>query len=521
MKQLAGSDSYWLYTESGTVYNHVGSLAIYDPSTAPGGSVRFKDILRYFGNRLDRSKVFRRRLATAPHDLDRPYWLEDPDLDLEFHIRHIALPEPGDWRQLMIQAARIHSRPLDRSHPLWEAYVIEGLHRIPGLPKGSFAIQMKFHHSAIDGQAGAELVRAVHSLTPDIELPAEQPTLYTERDPTALELYSRAAVHTVERGIGIGRLYASVVAKLGGFAAGQVARRANPAVVAAGKEPALPEFISAPKTRFNRRVSANRAVEAIAMPLAAMKTLRNRVEGVTVNDIFLTVVGGALRRYLESKHELPERSLMALMPMSVRREGAAFEEGNQVGGVPVRVHSDIPDALDRLRAVHADAQTAKQGADMLGRDFLKQVMDSLPHYLTEKFLQYYVYPQLNVTVSNVRGPDVPLYVAGARLVHFYPLSIATDFVGLNHTGFSYNGVLWLSVVACRNMLPDPAFYADCLRASFDELVVAGDALPERALSGTRARRQTTGKAVSARPRKQTASRGGEALGPRGRKESAT
>jgi diacylglycerol O-acyltransferase len=165
MEHLAGTDSYFLYTERGNVYNHVASLGIYDPSTAPGGKVRFKDILRYFSDRLDASPLFRRRLVTVPHGFDRPYWLDDPDLDLEFHVRHIALPEPGDWRQLMIQVARIHSRPLDRSRPLWEVYVIEGLDRIPGLPEGSFALFMKFHHASIDGQAGAQLLRAVHSLS--------------------------------------------------------------------------------------------------------------------------------------------------------------------------------------------------------------------------------------------------------------------------------------------------------------------------------------------------------------------
>ena len=165
MEHLAGTDSYFLYTERGNVYNHVASLGIYDPSTAPGGKVRFKDILRYFSKRLDASPLFRRRLVTVPHGVDRPYWLDDPDLDLEFHVRHIALPEPGDWRQLMIQVARIHSRPLDRSRPLWEVYVIEGLDRIPGLPVGSFALFMKFHHASIDGQAGAQLLRAVHSLS--------------------------------------------------------------------------------------------------------------------------------------------------------------------------------------------------------------------------------------------------------------------------------------------------------------------------------------------------------------------
>jgi WS/DGAT/MGAT family acyltransferase len=224
-------------------------------------------------------------------------------------------------------------------------------------------------------------------------------------------------------------------------------------------------------------VSANRVVEAVGFPLGQMQRARAKVDGATINDLFLAVVGGALRRYLESKDELPAESLVALMPMSVREEGRGRDGGNEVGGVPVPLRTDIADPLERLRAVQRDAVAAKRDSEILGRAFLKSVLDELPSFASETFLRYVVYPQLNVTVSNVRGPEVPLYVAGARLVHFYPVSIATDYIGLNHTGFSYNGILWITAVACRNMMPDPAFYADCLRRSFDELMTAIDKLP--------------------------------------------
>jgi WS/DGAT/MGAT family acyltransferase len=419
----------------------------------------------------------------VPHGIDRPYWLDDPDVDLEFHIRHIALPDPGDWRQLMIQVARIHSRPLDRSRPLWEVYVIEGLDRIPGLPAGSFALFMKFHHASIDGQAGAQLLQAVHSLAAGADdLGHDADTLYAERDPTAIELYSRAITHGVGRATSISKLYASTLAKIAGLTLDQVNRRMKPGREADDATEGLPGFFKAPVTRFNRPVSANRVVEAVALPLDRMKAACRKLDGVTINDLFLAIVGGALRRYLESKEELPTTSLMALMPINVREEGRASAGGNQVGGAPVPVHSDIADPLKRLKSVHHDARSAKHGAEILGRGFLKSVLDELPHFAAEAFMRYFIYPQLNVTVSNVRGPEATLYVAGARLVHFYPVSIATDYVGLNHTAFSYNGVLWISAVACRNMLPDPGFYADCLRESFEELIAAIEALPEHAKS---------------------------------------
>ena len=475
MEQLSGTDSYFLYTERGNVYNHVAALGIYDPSTAPGRKVRFKEILQYFARRLDRHKVFRRRLVTVPHGVDRPYWIDDPDVDLEFHIRHIALPQPGDWRQLMIQVARLHSRPLDRSRPLWEIYVIEGLDRIPGLPKGSFALFLKFHHASIDGEGAAVLLKAVHSVTADPD-PGEPPraSIYAERDPTTVELYTRAVAHGVGRAAGLSALYARALAKVAGITVDEVVHRIGLGGGDTAAGDALPAFLRAPTTRFNRPVSANRVVEAVALPLDAMQRARGRLEGVTINDLFLTIVGGALRKYLESKDELPAASLMALMPMSVRQEGNG-SPGNQVGGMPVPLHSDIADPLRRLQAVRGDARTARRGAEALGRGFLQSTMNELPSWAADAFFRRYVYPQLNVTASNIRGPDATLYVAGARLVHFYPVSIATDYIGLNHTGFSYRGVMWISAVACRNMIPDPAFYADCLRASFDELIAAIDA----------------------------------------------
>jgi WS/DGAT/MGAT family acyltransferase len=473
MEQLTGTDSFFLYTERGNAYNHVAALGIYDPSTAPGGKVRYKDILRYFGNRLGSNKVFRRRLVAVPHQFDRPYWLDDADPDLEFHIRHIALPQPGDWRQLMIQVARLHSRPLDRSRPLWEIYVIEGLDRIPGLPRGSFALFTKFHHASVDGQAGAAVIKALHTLSPDADdASSGGPAVYAERDPTSIELYTRAVAHGAARTASLSKLYLATLKRVAGLTLDQVLRRIRPGERGADDVPALPGFAKAPPTRFNRPVSANRVVEAVGFPMAQLNRARAAVEGATLNDLFLTIVGGALRRYLQEKDELPEASLVALMPMSVRGAGGGKEGGNEVGGVPVPLHTEIADPRARLQAVRHDASAAKRDSELLGRGFLKELLDELPALASEALVRHAVLPQLNVTVSNVRGPDVALYAVGARLVHFYPVSIATDYVGLNHTGFSYNGVLWITAVACRNMLPDPAFYADCLRQSFAELMTA-------------------------------------------------
>lgn len=497
MEQLTGTESLFLHVERGNLYNHVAALGIYDPSSAPGGSVRYKDILRHFADRLGGNAIFRRRLATVPFGLDRPYWIDEPAIDLEFHIRHIALPHPGDWRQLMIQVARLHSRPLDRSRPLWEVYVIEGLSRIPDLPSASFAIFTKFHHASVDGMAAIEVIAGMHATTAGrARRRPPRKAVDADAEPFGAELYASALRHGVARALGMSRFVLEGARKVAGIAIDEAARRAGVARGGADAPPALPSFAKAPLTRFSRPVSANRVVEAIGIPLAAMKRLRTKVEGVTVNDVFLAIVGGALRRYLFAKNELPERSLVALMPISLRVDAKAG--GNDVGGVPVQVRSDIADPIERLRAVRDAAQQAKRQADIMGKDFAKSVFEALPHVAAELFMTRVLIPQLNVAVSNVRGPEAPLFVAGARLARLYPVSVPADGVGLNHTAISYDGMMWMSMVACRNMMPDPAFYAGCMRESFDELAAAAAALPAPVEPASRPGRGATPRPAAAK-----------------------
>jgi len=507
MKQLTGIDSFILYGERGHNHAHVATLALYDPAAAPGGKVRFKDILRQFGERLDASPVFRRRIETVPFGLDRPYWNETDEIDVEFHVRHIALPRPGDWRQLMIQIARLHARPLDRSRPLWEAYVIEGLDNIPDLPRGSFAIFTKMHHAAVDGIAAIDVVRRLHD-GQHAETASAGRVAANDAAAGEGELLAQAVLHTLERVGQASRFSLNSAARVSGILLDQLAQKLNPAIHAEGKGTPAPSFAKAPSTRFNRPISANRAVEAVGLPLEGIKRIRSLVPGATINDVFLAVCGGALRRYLMNKNELPERSLMALMPISVRTESAPGDGGNQVGGVAVPLRTDIADPVDRLRAVRGEAAQAKQQAEAVGRDLPMTIVNSVPHFIADAVLRNTLFRQLNTTVSNVRGPDAPLTLAGARLVRLYPISMVADNVGHNHTGVSYDGTLWISVVACRNMLPDPAFYAQCLRESCDELlaradaasvrdarVPAGIAAASRAAAGSSARRhrgRTTG-----------------------------
>jgi WS/DGAT/MGAT family acyltransferase len=476
MKLLSGTDSLFLQMEWGDQYMHVAGLGIYDPSTAPGGKVRFKQILDFFSRRLDSAKAFRRRLVAAPFGLDRPYWIDEGEIDTECHVRHIALPQPGDWRQLMIQVARIHSRPLDRSRPLWEAYVIEGLDNIPGIAKGSFALYAKFHHAGVDGEAGAEIVKAIHTLSADIQ---EEPStgdraVVADRVPSRIELYSRAvgnrarqAFDTARLAIDLGGrvalagknlvvsgkaldLVQSLVARqFGGSGAG--AGNRAPGDMAGGK----------PQTRFDRPVSRHRGVDAVGLSLAECRTIREHIDGVTINDIFMVATGGASRKYLEGKGELPARSLNAMVPMSTRGGNKEMDSGNQIGMALMALRTDIVDAVERVLAIRRGTTRTKAATSALGKDLAAKVIQVIPAVAAEQLVRLSMVAMSNVTVSNVRGPDVPLYMAGAQLELFLAVSIAFDGIGLNVTGFSYNGTLWVCFVASRDMLPDPDAGAAC------------------------------------------------------------
>lgn len=476
MQQLSGTDNLFLSQEKGNQTAHVGSLAIYDPSTAPGGTVRFKSILDFFTRRLYASKVFRRRLVHAPFDLDRPYWIDDAEIDVEYHVRHIALPHPGDWRQLMIQVARIHARALDLSKPAWEAYVIEGLDNIPGLPVGSFALYTKFHHAAIDGQAGAKLVGVLHSLSPvEDSMPPQALSAIADREPTTIELLARLVGNRYKQV----KITASLVKEIG------------PLAMNFGKDKVQAFFNSQPRTvsdlaakrgekadrhvaltRFNHALTPHRAIDACAIPLSDCQTIRNAFPGVTINDIFLTISGGAVRAYLEAKGELPATTLRAQVPVSIRSEKQGADAGNQIGMANMPIYTQVADPVERLRRVTAGANKSKKQSSGISKDLPAKLSAVVPSWVVDKVLRKLVIPTFNLTVSNVRGPAVSLYMAGAKLQVMIPINMLLDGMGLSITGFSYNGVLWVSSVADRKAMPDPAFFMDCFKKSFAELLAA-------------------------------------------------
>ena len=473
MRQLQGMDSSFVALETRNSPMHIGSILIYNPATAPGGFVRFKDILNFFESRMQLSRTIRQRLVRVPFDLDHPYWIEDPDFDLEYHVRHIALPKPGDWRQLCIQAARIFARPLDLERPPWEFTVVEGLDNVPGVAKGSFAMVTKVHHAAIDGMSGIDLMEAMHTLNPEDPPPSTPDKWKPEKVPNPVELLGKSYFNAVT----------NPLKQL------EVAAKAAPGLAKAIKGLAAKEFsvsrdMVAPKTRFNRVISSHRVVEGRSFKLADIKTIRLLEDGTKVNDVFLAIVGGAMRKYLLSKQDLPKATLTAMAPISVRSKNEKGDMGNQVAAMIAPLGTHIEDPAERLAYVHSKTVNSKAMTDAMGARNMTEMSKVSPALFMALGAQLFtrlgladrgVGPPFSTVVTNVPGPPIPIYSTGARLESMMGLLCLNDGLGLGHVVQSYCDEATISFTACRELLPDPEFYIECIEGSFNELLAAAKA----------------------------------------------
>ena len=487
MQQLSGQDAMFLHAELDGLPQHIGGVSIYDQSTAPEGKVRFKQILSMLESRVHLSPIFRRKLSFVPYNLGRPYWVEDEDFDMEYHVRHIALPKPGDWRQLCILTARIHSQPLRRDKPMWEIYVIEGLNNIDGYPPGCFALLMKVHHCAMDGATGTQFMNIVHDLSPEIRDVGEAPPWIVER-PSMPRMLGKAYVDAWRKpGQIVGMLKEAVPTM-------QRLRKGK-------QDKHFHNLEDKQKTRFQGRISRHRVVEARKFDFEVIRAIKNTLPGTTVNDVMLTIVAGGLRKYLDSKGELPPKSLVTGCPIDVRSAQERAAGGNMVGFMNVGLRTDIADPYERMAAVHAESQSAKAYAEALGPRFAVDLTDVMPGNVLSLAIRTASATGLaeasvvfNTIVTNVPGPPFQLYMCGAALIDSISLGPLLPNVGLFHIVYSSvqdkQGSVNLSFTACRDMLPDPAFYADCLQASFEELrdAALGTAEPaKRKRASSRAR----------------------------------
>jgi WS/DGAT/MGAT family acyltransferase len=479
MKQLGILDTAFVNMEHRNVPQHIGAFGVYDPSTAPGGFVRFKDVIARFEKKLNKLPLFRTRLVQVPGGHDRPYWIKDANFDVEFHLRHIALPQPGDWRQLCILISRIHARPIDMSRPLWEAYIIEGLDNIEGLPKGCFGIYTKIHHSLVDGGGGASFLSVLHDLEPNpayddapaTDVEEKKQIFLADREPSGIELRANALFNRVSNYSHMLRGAVPLAKSIGTTAYGW----------ARGTLPMPP--LLGPKNRFAQPIGPYRVLEAALLDLDGFKLIKN-VTGTTINDVALTVISGAMRRYLEKHGELPAESLVAAIPMNMRTRREDNHENNQLGSAFTKLHTEISDPIERLLAIHHSADDAKKIAETTPLADVLKIGGMFSPRMTSRFIKFYVDNKLSrhlpvnlsTIISNVPGPNFPLYSCGARLVRYHGLGLLTPGVGLFHLIFSYCGTISLTILADRDILPDPNAYKQCLDDSYSELKAAAEKL---------------------------------------------
>ena len=468
MERLGGLDAAFLYFETPSMHMHVCGLLLLDPSTMEGG-YRFDHIRQLLVERFPLMPAMSRKLVTPPFNLGRPYWVRDPDFDLDYHLRRIAVPSPGGERDLAEVVGEIASRPLDRSRPLWEMWVIEGL------AEGHVALFAKMHHATIDGISGANLMVYLFDLEPRPAAPPDLPEITAaERVPGDLELLGRGALETLTRPLEVARLLPATAVRLGGVLVRAGRRRGQ----------GLPAPFTAPRTSFNAVITPHRTIAFTEVPLAAVKEVKEAFDA-KVNDVVTAVVSGALRQYLLQGNELPDKPLVAAVPVSVHDQTAGQEGTTKLSLMFSSLMTDVADPVERLRAITESNARAKEAYGMVGADTL---MKWAEHAAPNTFsLAARLYSSLrlserhpvvhNLILSNVPGPPVPLYMAGARLAGLFPLGPIMDGAGLNVTVLSNEDRIGVGFIACRELVPRLWDLADAVPAALDELLTAVKARP--------------------------------------------
>lgn len=453
MRQLTGLDTMFLNLEQPGQPLHVASVIMIDPSTAVG-DFTFETVMDVYRNRLHLLPPFRWRLVTTPLGLDHPYWIDDPDFDLEYHVRRIAVPAPGDDRTLAEIVARIHARPLDRTRPLWETYVIEGL------ADGRIAIMSKNHHATIDGVSGADILGVLLDLEPSPPVPGQREAMVGEAQPNGTQMLVRSARGLAKQPLRMGRMAVRAAGALPLL--GRMAERASPPQLRErmGEGLMAKPHLQAPKSPFNGPISPHRRFAYGAIPLKSVKQIKD-AQGCKLNDVVMALTAGALRRYLLRTGGLPAEPLQAMVPISVRTEDQHGAAGNQVNAMIAVLPTHLADVRARLASAAEAMDVAKTGnavpATVL-RDFTQFATPALAATAARTVARLGWANRLrtpfNVVVSNVPGPPVPLYLGGARMEGIYPVSAICDGIGLNVTLFSYRDELQFGLVADREMVPD-------------------------------------------------------------------
>jgi diacylglycerol O-acyltransferase len=442
MQRLSGLDASFLYLETPEQLLHVCGLIVLDPTTMPGG-YSFGEFKAEIERRVSGVAAFTRRLRKVPLKLDHPIWVKDEHFDIDRHVHRLALPSPGGYEELVDLAGHLAGQPLDRHRPLWEMWVIEGY------DEDKIAVFSKMHHATVDGVSGSNLISHLCSLEADAEPLALGGAGEHGRNAGDLELLGRAVVTTVTRPLTAVKL----LAPSAGLLTKTVGRAREGTAMAAP--------FTAPRTSFNGTITGHRAIAFADMSLEDIKAIK-KATGTTVNDVVLAVAGGALRGYLEDRGELPESSLLATVPVSVRSESKRAEGANKVSALFAKLGTDVEDPAERLADMAERNKNAKDHHKAVSADTLQDWAEFAAPRTFGLAVRAYAGLRLaekhpvvhNLVISNVPGPPLPIYFMGARVLKMIPLGPVFHGAGLNITVMSNDGNVHVGVIACRESMPE-------------------------------------------------------------------
>ena len=442
MHRLSGLDASFLYLETPAQLMHVCAVMVVDPASMPT-AYTFDGIQTEIERRVSNVPAFTRKLRRVPLGLDHPIWVEDKQFDIERHVHQLALPAPGGYAELTKLCAHLAGLPLDRSRPLWEMWVIEGY------DDGKIAVFTKMHHATVDGVSGANLVSHLCALEPDAEPLALDNDEDHGRYVGSRELLGRAIASKLTLPVTAAKL----VAPTSQLLAKTIGRARSGTAMAAP--------LTAPRTSFNGTITGHRSIGLADMSLADIKAIKVAT-GTTVNDVVLAVSGGALRAYLDERGELPDSSLLATVPVSVRESSQRTSGANKVSALFAKLGTDTEDPLERLEEMAEDNRNARDHQKSISADALQDWAEFAAPRTFGLAVRAYAGLRLaekhpvvhNLVISNVPGPPVPLYFMGAEIKALYPLGPIMHGAGLNVTVMSNNGEMHVGVIACRESMPD-------------------------------------------------------------------
>lgn len=467
MLQIDSEDANFLFMEKVESPTHISLVYLYDQSELGAQQVRFTHILEHIRNRLNAAPVFRQKIRRTPADIDYPYWVNDDKFDLDFHVRHLALPQPGDWRQFCILTSRLHSRPLDMSRPLWELYVIEGLHNVEGMPRNSFAIYFKVHHCAMDEFTAQELLQSMHAHTPNTrqhESAAQHIAHLPRRAPEPLEMLLRGLLNNSVRSLRLALQSVSNIRTLT-----KILTRLS---IRAAQDMAQGDESSQPPSRFAQPLSSARVFEGAFYPRAMFDNYLRRVPGATLTHAVLAICGEAMRLYLDRHGEFNDSSLQALLEVNVRNAGAHAMIGNRIAINQIELHTPVSYPVGRLQAIYtANRELQSIENSELTSFRLRSLYENVPAPLlawlgrlsnSKSSPNRAVMSGGSLGLAQLQGSERPLYMLGARVRGFTSISPLYSGCGLMFCASTYADTVGLTFTSDRHMMPDPGAMRECL-----------------------------------------------------------